>query len=108
MAVGFLQVFAGLPAAFYLLLCLPPRRFARAGLALGLLAVVALGVSYTFAGDPWGQLLAVLLGLALLLAGLAQALRPWAATRWPLLVILLPLPVILVATYAVATYAVGA
>ena len=37
MAMGFVQVFAGLPLALYLLLCLLPARFAQIGLALGLL-----------------------------------------------------------------------
>ncbi|MDZ7907456.1 MAG: hypothetical protein U5N10_03995 [Gemmobacter sp.] len=100
MAVGFAQVFAGLPLALYLLLCLLPARFAQIGLALGLLAVVALGVSYTLSGDPWGQVLAVLLAVALLLAVLAQVLRPWAGGRWPLLVLGLPLPLMLIAFLA--------
>lgn len=100
MGAGFVQVFAGLPVAFYLLLCVLPRRFAPFGLGLGLLAVVVLGVGYARTGDPWGQLLAVLLGLALLLAGLGQAVRPMAGRRWPLLVILLPMPLILIAFLA--------
>lgn len=76
MTAQVLAVFAGVPVAVYLVLCLLPRgRAVWIGFALALAAMVALYLRSALAHDPWGEVLALFAGSAVALAGFAQTAR---------------------------------